>query len=618
MSKAQIRTADAENNNYTVKVPGYDCDLSAQCVTKDVLVSGTVVNIIDQYNLPPGITLSFGNIRILPNVGDYTYSSNKVWKTADELCGIEAEASLAKAFFFSSEKNPRWQDECTLYEIGTVTSIIDEKYMWVLCRNDVVRKCRTDYMSCDTVPFEIDDQVAVKFENCDKSTPVVVGFWNEPKACGFRFKLTRSDCILVTEENELLDYIKVYAARHASLPLSITAPLYDTETGYWSFNLADAGDADLDGYWVEYKTPCSFRTQYPGKSTSSGIRQEEDLIQFGTYDDTLTGSCFCIRLTRGDGTLITDVLPANASVKKQNGVGAGSSITYNAGTERWEIELTSTYYWPEESYWVSYECTDGIPTQYPYKYKAVDKGNVADLILPGTYEDTIPYWATEGWNEPEPHESTEEDFLGPDGVSVGGTAQRRIYFGDGRSLIKKIRVKSSVPYTVDYSVNAREWVEVIPGHPDVNHWFSFCDAFTVEHFLWWDNEASPPQCVDWGEQVLNTIHGDHSHWHDLWSDEEVMEFTFISSDGGINYVCRKDNLIDINSSENSGPTISGAVYSMTVTNTTPSNHTGYTGPDDECPSEGILFYTHFANCSDYGWPASCDWVNVFGPGANYQ
>lgn len=182
MSKAKIKTADAPNNSYTIDVSGYGT-VPAQCVTVDELVTSSEVNIIDQYNIPPDESLSFGNIRILPNSGEYTYSSDKTWKTADELWADNAKASLAKAFFFSCEENPRWQDEYPLYNIGTVTEIIDEKYMWVMCRNNVQRKCRTDYMSCDTAAFSVDDQVAVKFENCDKSDPAVVGFWNEPKSC---------------------------------------------------------------------------------------------------------------------------------------------------------------------------------------------------------------------------------------------------------------------------------------------------------------------------------------------------------------------------------------------------------------------------------------------------
>jgi hypothetical protein len=123
---------------------------------------------------------------------EYTYSSDKIWKTADELWADNAKASLAYAFMFSSEKNPRWQDEYPLYNIGTVTEIIDEKYMWVMCRNDVQRRCRTDYMACDTDAFAVDDQVAVKFEDCDKNKPVVVGFWNDPKSCCFKEKWYQS------------------------------------------------------------------------------------------------------------------------------------------------------------------------------------------------------------------------------------------------------------------------------------------------------------------------------------------------------------------------------------------------------------------------------------------
>lgn len=187
MSKARIKTADSENNNYTIDISGNGAGIPAQCVTKDELGVGTDVNIVDYYNKSPDEALTWGDIRLLPNTGEYVYLTDKIWKTADELWQMDAKASLAYAFMFSSEENTRWQDECPLYKTGVVTSITDEKYMRVNLSTGGNITCRTDYMSCDTAAFAENDVVIVKFENCCMNEPVVVGFWDDPKPCEYEF-----------------------------------------------------------------------------------------------------------------------------------------------------------------------------------------------------------------------------------------------------------------------------------------------------------------------------------------------------------------------------------------------------------------------------------------------
>jgi len=285
MSKAKIKTADAENNSYTVDVPGYGTGLPAQGVTKDELSSGSDVNIVDHYNKSPDDALTWGNIRLLPNTGEYIYSTDKIWKTADELWTMDCPASLAYGFMFSSERNKKWQDGCPLYKIGTVTEIVDEKYMNVRISDIGTLKCRTDYMTCDTVAFAEKDVVVVKFEDSDRNKPVVVGFWDEPKSCGFQLKLTRGDGTLITEASGLLIFINLYNSNNVSL--SITTPEYNVDTEYCSFNLLNSGDADPDGYWVNYFCTDGIGTQYPYKYKSADKYKNANLISLGIYEDTI-------------------------------------------------------------------------------------------------------------------------------------------------------------------------------------------------------------------------------------------------------------------------------------------------------------------------------------------
>lgn len=257
MSKARIKTADTENNNYTVDVSGYGTVL-AQCVTKDELSVGSDINIVDHYNKSPDDSLTWGNIRLLPNNGEYAYSTDKIWKTADELWAMDCKASLAYGFMFSSERNKRWQEECPLYKTGTVTSIIDEKQMNVSVSGMGTLNCRTDYMACDTAAFAEGDVVVIKFERCCKSSPVVVGFWDEPKSCA----------VLCTEITE------------SDLDFDIAE--------YLSY------EVDLRRLYAEYGT----WTEFVDIDTSSGMSVDLDVLFERTYGETLPAPAVYIHWLR--------------------------------------------------------------------------------------------------------------------------------------------------------------------------------------------------------------------------------------------------------------------------------------------------------------------------------
>lgn len=140
---------------------------------------------------------------------------------------------------------------------------------------------------------------------------------------------------------------------------------------------------------------------------------------------------FSFKLTRGDGTLITQSsgLFSGFTVTDFEGNSVSiSSASYDPVTEYWSFNVTDEF--DTRGYFISYRCTNGISTQYPYRYKVADKGNLADLIKPRAYTDTIPYWKVEttvtgGWS----------------------TVEAR----GGEYSIKK-KVYSSVPYNVTHFV----------------------------------------------------------------------------------------------------------------------------------------------------------------------
>ena len=144
------------------------------------------------------------------------------------------------------------------------------------------------------VAFEEGDSVYVLNKkgrlNPSASDLQIVGFVDGPKSCGFRFKLTRGDETLITEDSGLLSYINLYNSDDEAI--SITEPIYtpvpatgeDTD-GFWSFNILNSGDADPNGYWVDYSCEDGILTQYPYRYKDSEKEEYDDLIPIGVYED---------------------------------------------------------------------------------------------------------------------------------------------------------------------------------------------------------------------------------------------------------------------------------------------------------------------------------------------
>ena len=189
MSRAVVTKSDFENNQYEVNIPGFDSPYPAIGITKDEIEVGSVVEVVDINNESPDNAVGYeSGLRIAPNVGEYVYSPTKEWKLPEEFLVADAQASLMKAFFFSSKLNPRWQAECPLYRSGIVTEIIDANFMNVRIETIVssftpIFKCNTEYMTCNTTAFSVDDVVTVMFVNQCLFKPKVIGFWSDPKYC---------------------------------------------------------------------------------------------------------------------------------------------------------------------------------------------------------------------------------------------------------------------------------------------------------------------------------------------------------------------------------------------------------------------------------------------------
>lgn len=161
---------------------------------------------------------------------------------------------------------------------------------------------------------------------------------------------------------------------------------------------------------------------------------------------------FRFKLTRGDGTLITEVSGLLSYINLYNSSNVSLSITvpeYDVSSEEWNFGLADSADADENGYWVDYSCEDGIATQYPYRYKDVDKDQDGDLIPAEAYEDIIPYWKYMPYSySPEPTEKDDSICPPTSSFEMSGGGYPKVKTGFSRSR----GIKSSVPFKTSYGV----------------------------------------------------------------------------------------------------------------------------------------------------------------------
>jgi len=206
-----------------------------------------------------------------------------------------------------------------------------------------------DSETADGNPFAADDRVLVtnSGEGAVAANMKVIGFEDGlPRNCGFQFKFTRGETTLITEADDLSLSISVYNSDDVGV--SITTPIYNQTTEFWEFNIADVGDFDPDGYWIDYNCDDGLLTQYPFKYKEDDKDKTEDLIHVGTYEGdipfwkvtepvSITGTLGCTGTGRGstiwtnfiddlaqisgyvyiDGDIYTKTLKVEASIPYQ-------------------------------------------------------------------------------------------------------------------------------------------------------------------------------------------------------------------------------------------------------------------------------------------------------------
>lgn len=413
-----IKSADPDNNMYMIEIPGITKDRSlvsipAQCITKDALEAGTEVNIVDINNQSPEKALGFdGSIRLLPNTGNFTYTTDKTWKSFDEIYR-DSPNSAVYGFLYSSIRNQRWQKECPLYTFGIVTEIVDKDTLKVAAQMPHMKKyqwptltCRTDYMTCNTAAFSVGDIAVVKFEESDINKPVCVGFWKDPQDClkPFLLNITRlSDSAVLTGDDDKGLLLSIYNGDDTLQTEREFSIEWDAGRLLWVVNILDPDPLDSE-YWIKATCDHGIETIFSLKSNDDGridgVFDITDKVSPGTYDVNIYGPFLKLRLTRGDGANVTpDLNPVfSFEVFPSGNILTVISKTYDTNTNVWTLFFSTEGLPPGNILgFIDYTCDDGISTQRPYRYKPINKRQQADAtpLYPNyglIHTDVIPYW----------------------------------------------------------------------------------------------------------------------------------------------------------------------------------------------------------------------------------
>jgi hypothetical protein len=186
-----LYTATIERNDgSSVTMPAWCCDL-----TEDL--GGTVGIIEIAGDREKGINLQPG------------FEGNAVYNASrdGELKQIQKfpTTSPTQEVYWNWAMRPGWQKWKPNYRYGTITAIdydadtcdvaLDACYatdtpdgqQLDINQSSSLSGVPIEYMDCDSAPFEVGDNVLVKFEGQAWASPKVIGFKEEPKACGSQY-----------------------------------------------------------------------------------------------------------------------------------------------------------------------------------------------------------------------------------------------------------------------------------------------------------------------------------------------------------------------------------------------------------------------------------------------
>jgi hypothetical protein len=212
-------------------------------------------------------------------------------------------AMTPAAAFYNLAMLPSWQKWKPTYRYGTITAISGDtadvslhvatstQQGLSVNQESTLTGVPVEYMTCNGSAFESGDEVLVKFTGQDWANPVIVGFKDNPAACGFVFTLTRGDGTLLGDSHPS----PFFEVRNKNGErVSFDQKFFNEETGKWHIILDpdDCLGEPGEKFYFWYSCFDGLKTLYPGKYKSSegveeAIPPEDSLISPGEYSDII-------------------------------------------------------------------------------------------------------------------------------------------------------------------------------------------------------------------------------------------------------------------------------------------------------------------------------------------
>ncbi len=135
------------------------------------------------------------------------YESNAVYNQSRDGQLLPTVVSTPAQTFYNLAMLPGWQKWKPLFRYGTITAIDGDiadvtlenikssQQALEINQTSNLSDVDIEYMSCNGSAFEEGDEVLLKFTGQSWENPVIVGFREEPKGCGFKIKATFNSII---------------------------------------------------------------------------------------------------------------------------------------------------------------------------------------------------------------------------------------------------------------------------------------------------------------------------------------------------------------------------------------------------------------------------------------
>jgi hypothetical protein len=143
------------------------------------------------------------------------YDGNAVYDSARDGQLTPTLAMTPAAAFYNLAMLPGWQKWKPTYRYGTITAVDGDLANVTLDaatstqqglgvnQESTLSDVPIEYMTCNGSSFEVGDEVLVKFAGQEWSSPIVVGFKDNPAACGFMLKIILGTEIIIYDiEND--------------------------------------------------------------------------------------------------------------------------------------------------------------------------------------------------------------------------------------------------------------------------------------------------------------------------------------------------------------------------------------------------------------------------------